>query len=156
MHWLALALQIQEQLEKRSRQNKCIWIDLYLFRLPLSPLNNNNIEVKSGQVSQFEDEIGVGKAEEQCHIHNVTLSLSRMSHWAGPRRPLPACQIVIYIPLLFLFCWWELGDKDLSCSDFKSMFLHYSYHYLKLNLFGRWINDFSPILMTIPNSTGPI
>ena len=76
----------------------------------------------SGQVSQFWREWG-GKLEiQECDSlpHPVRLGPRWVSCYSN--------SIVISI-----FRWWELGDKDLFCSDFKSMFLHYSYHYLKIN-----------------------
>merc|ERR1711941_26686 len=105
-HWPFSYKKHRQLFEKSSRQNKCIRIDLYLFNLFFPP-NYNNIEVKSGQVSQFEEENEDGKAEEQCYSHNVTLASLRPLCPPGPAAsaPLPACQIVIYIPLLFLFCW---------------------------------------------------
>lgn len=74
-----------------------MWLNLYLFHLPLFPLNYNNIEVKSGQVSQFEDESGDGKAKEQYHSNNITLSLSRSP--AEPALAVPC----LHAKLLFLF-----------------------------------------------------
>merc|ERR1711997_228516 len=94
-HWPFSYKKNRQLFEKSSRQNKCIWIDLYLFNL-FFPLNYNNIKVKSGQVSQFEEENEDGKAEEQCYSR---LSPAPVSSWAG-RCCLPPR---LHAKLLFIF-----------------------------------------------------
>ena len=81
-----------------DKTNVSGWIFIFSAFLSLLSIITTH---KSGQVSQFEDESGDGKAGEPCHSNNVTHSLSR-----SPTEPALAVPC-LHAKLLFLFhCYY--------------------------------------------------